>query len=68
MSFSYKDLRMNSLEDLSSIAPISVSSDVEVEDLNKIITIIDESGDEVSCTYAKFMQIFDKEGLAGFIL
>ncbi len=68
MSFSYKDLRMNSLENLSSIAPISVSSDVEVEDLNKIITIIDESGDEVSCTYAKFMQIFDKEGLAGFIL
>ena len=33
-----------------------------------IIQIIDESGHEVNCTYDKFVEIFDKEGLSGFIM
>ncbi len=47
---------------------VSLDETVKSEDLEKIVQIIDESGSEVSCTFDKFVEIFDQEGLAGFIL
>ena len=47
---------------------ISKAPQVEDVDLQNVIQIIDESGEEVSCTYDKFVEIFDEQGLAGFIM
>ena len=47
---------------------LSKSDDVKDVDIQNIIQIVDESGEEVSCTYDKFVEIFDNEGLAGFIM
>ncbi len=47
---------------------LSKAPEVKDVDIQNIIQIVDESGEEVSCTYDKFVEIFDKEGLAGFIM
>ena len=47
---------------------LSKEKDVQDADFNNVIQIVDESGKEVNCTYNKFVEIFDKEGLSGFIL
>ncbi len=47
---------------------LSKAPDVKDIDMQNIIQIVDESGEEVSCTYDKFVEIFDNEGLAGFIM
>jgi hypothetical protein len=58
----------NEFKDVNSYMILSKGEDVEDSDFDNIIQIIDESGSEVSCTYDKFVEIFDKEGLSGFIL
>ncbi|MBE7713038.1 MAG: hypothetical protein E7Z87_04780 [Cyanobacteria bacterium SIG26] len=55
---------------LNDCTYVILAKDEEVDEteLTNVIRIIDESGVEVSCTYDKFVEIFDKEGLAGFIM
>lgn len=55
---------------LNDCTYVILAKDEEVDEteLTNVIKIIDESGVEVSCTYDKFVEIFDKEGLAGFIM
>jgi hypothetical protein len=47
---------------------LSRNQAVEETEMEKVIQIIDESGQEVNCTYDKFVEIFDEEGLSGFIM
>ena len=54
-----------------SIAIIMVSKNKAVQeaDIKNVIQILDENGtDDISCTMDKFVEIFDKNGLAGFIM
>lgn len=59
------EIKDNELVECTPIKIVSKEKDILDSD---IIKIIDESGHEVNCTYNKFVEIFDKEGLAGFIL
>lgn len=58
----------NELLDENSYKVVSTVSDIAEEDVKKLIEIMDENGDEVSCTYGKFVEIFESEGLSGFIV
>lgn len=54
--------------DENSYKVISKASDITAEQVQNVIQIMDENGDEVTCTYDKFLEIFDTQGLSGFIL
>ncbi len=58
----------NPFNESNSYLILSTNQDVKANEMNNIIQIIDESGSEVNCTYDKFVEIFDKEGFAGFIM
>jgi len=62
--FEHKD---NAFNDVNSYMILSKTESAD-ETLENVIKIIDESGMEVNCTYDKFVEIFDQEGLAGFIM
>lgn len=73
MEFKFEETKLlehrdNSLNDINSYLILSKADTVENSEIENVIKIIDESGLEVNCTYDKFMEIFDQEGLAGFIL
>lgn len=73
MNFEFSETRLfehkdNELNDSNSYLILSKSEAVPETDFENVIQIIDESGMEVNCTYDKFVEIFDKEGLAGFIM
>ena len=73
MNFEFNETRLfehkdNELNDINSYLILSKSEAVPETDFENVIQIIDESGMEVNCTYDKFVEIFDKEGLAGFIM
>ena len=73
MNFEFNETRLfehkdNELNDSNSYLILSKSEAVPETDFEIVIQIIDESGMEVNCTYDKFVEIFDKEGLAGFIM
>lgn len=73
MNFEFNETRLfehkdNELKDSNSYLILSKSEAVPETDFENVIQIIDESGMEVNCTYDKFVEIFDKEGLAGFIM
>ncbi len=73
MDFKFNDTRLfehkdNELNDSNSYLILSKNESVPETDFENVIQIIDESGMEVNCTYDKFVEIFDKEGLAGFIM
>lgn len=73
MEFKFDDTTLlehknNNESDINSYMIISKAPAVKESDLQNIIEIIDESGHEVSCTYDKFLEIFDEQGLEGFIL
>jgi oligoendopeptidase F len=63
--YAHKD---NEINDVNSYLILSKDEDVKDTDFQSVIQIIDETGTEVSCTYDKFVEIFDEEGLSGFIL
>ena len=46
---------------------LSKSENVKDSDLESVIQIIDENGKRMYCTQQKFVEIFDKKGLSGFI-
>ena len=56
------------LHDMSSFFVVTKSAGIKDSDFNNVIKILDESGSSVDCTYDKFVEILDQEGLAGFIL
>ncbi len=73
MEFNFDETKMmehrdNSLNDINSYLILSKNEAVKDSDLQNVIQIIDESGMEVNCTYDKFVEIFDQEGLSGFII
>lgn len=73
MEFKFKETTLlehknNEESDTNSYMIISKAPTVKESDMQNIIEIIDESGHEVSCTYDKFVEIFDEQGLSGFIL
>ena len=56
------------LYDITSCMIVSKNKDIDDSEFNKVVQIIDESGQEVTCTFDKFVEIFDQEGLSGFII
>ncbi len=58
----------NAMNDVNSYMILAKAPEVKDSQIQKVIEIIDESGEQVSCTYDKFVEIFDKQGLAGFII
>ena len=58
----------NPYRDANSYFIVAKDDTESFEDLEKVVQIIDECGKEVTCTFDKFVEIFDQEGLAGFIL
>lgn len=58
----------NDLNDKNTYLILSKNDGVTKDEIEDVIHIIDETGIEVSCTYNKFVEIFDQEGLAGFIM
>ena len=68
------DFALNGLledADISSfglIAAVSTAEDCQDEHFDQVIRILDEQGDEVNVTQEKFIEIFDQNGLSGFIL
>lgn len=55
-------------QNMSPFHIVSKDENVKDSDFRGVIQILDESGEGVDCTYDKFVEIFDQEGLAGFIL
>lgn len=57
------------LQEVSSIIMVSKNKAVQEADIKNVIQILDENGtDDISCTMDKFVEIFDQNGLAGFIM
>lgn len=57
------------LQEVNSIIMVSKNKAVQEADIKNVIQILDENGtDDISCTMDKFVEIFDKKGLAGFIM
>ena len=56
------------LSKIGDIMFISKSNEVSDSEIDNVIKIIDEAGNEVNCTVDKFIEIFDNYGLEGFLL
>ncbi len=54
------------LNEQSSIVMLSSTGDAL--DFENVIEIIDEQGLGLVCTQAEFVEIFDREGLSGFVM
>ena len=59
---------IDALNRLGEVVFVSKAADVEEKEIDNVVQIIDETGNEVSCTIDKFIEIFDNQGLEGFIL
>ncbi len=73
MEFNYEETELlehkdNAFSDVNSYIILSKNDAVQDVEMQNVIRIIDESGMEVNCTYDKFVEIFDEEGLSGFII
>ena len=61
--------KKNSLDEImNDLVIVSKMDNVDLSDFENVIQMIDGTGSEVNYTYEKFIEIFDKEGLSGFIL
>ena len=58
----------NVQDEHNSYIIISKNNGIAKEEMENVIQIIDENGKGVSCTMDKFLEIFDSQGLSGFIL
>lgn len=58
----------NPYRDANSYYIVAKNANVDERELEQVIQIIDEYGKSVTCTFDKFVEIFDQEGLTGFIL
>ena len=72
MNFKYnEDTKLYDVDvfkNMGSIMIVSKDEHVKDSDFEGVIEILDETGDGVHCTFDKFVEIFDQEGLAGFIM
>ncbi len=68
MELNFDDISNIDIQDSNPYVFVSSDSSVEPAELKNVIQIIDESGAGVSYTYDKFIEVFDKKGLSGFIL
>ena len=59
---------IDALNRLGEVVFVSKAADVEEKEFDNVVQIIDETGNEVSCTIDKFIEIFDNQGLEGFIM
>lgn len=66
--FTMLEHRDNELMETNSYKVVSKAENVSAKDLLGVIQIVDESGEEMTCTMDKFIEIFDNQGLSGFIL
>ncbi len=46
---------------------LSKNDHVKDSEFKSVIQIVDETGKRMYCTQEKFVEIFDKKGLSGFI-
>lgn len=56
----------NELNEQNSIIMLAAAERADIFD--SVIHFIDESGTVFGCTADKFVEIFDKEGLSGFVM
>ena len=57
------------LQEVNSIIMVSKNKAVQEADIKNVIQILDENGtNDMSCTMNKFVEIYDKKGLSGFIM
>lgn len=57
------------LKEVNSVIMVSKNKAVQDAEIKNIVQILDETGSQdISCTMDKFVEIFDKDGLAGFIM
>jgi len=63
------DFTDKGLREVSSVIMVSKNKAVQDAELKNVVQILDETGSEdISCTMDKFVEIFDTDGLAGFII
>lgn len=62
------ELKKTDEEDSNSYMIVSKADTVSDLEMQNIIQIIGETGEELTCTYDKFVEIFDEKGLSGFII
>lgn len=62
------EFKENPNRESNSYLILAKADEVKESEIQKVIGIIDETGEEVNCTYDKFVEIFDEQGLAGFII
>lgn len=68
MELNFDDISNIGISDSNPYVFVSSDSSVDSNALKNVIQIIDESGAGVSYTYDKFIEVFDKKGLSGFVL
>ncbi len=73
MKFKFEDVEIfenksNDIMEQNSYLIISKSPSAREKKFGDIIQFIDEDGTEMNFTIDKFVEIFDKQGLSGFIL
>ncbi len=68
LQFTQNGLFNDELTECGEVMFLSKSSDVEQSSFDNVVQIIDEAGNEVNCTIDKFIEIFDSQGLEGFIM
>ena len=73
MEFKFEDTTLiehetNAFNEINSYLILSTNEAVKKAEMENVIQIIDETGIEVNYTSNKFVEIFDQEGLTGFII
>ncbi|MBO5386126.1 hypothetical protein J6A64_07410 [bacterium] len=73
MEFKFEDTTLiehetNAFNEINSYLILSTNEAVKKAEMENVIQIIDETGIEVNYTSDKFVEIFDQEGLTGFII
>lgn len=73
MEFKFEDTTLiehetNAFNEINSYLILSTNEAVKRAEMENVIQIIDETGIEVNYTSDKFVEIFDQEGLTGFII
>ena len=58
----------NAFNETNTFMILSTNEAVKRSDMENVIQVIDETGIEINYTSDKFVEIFDQEGLTGFII
>ena len=63
----FKFLRKEAKEEEPYVV-LATDEEIKESEMEDAVQIVDESGKKVICSKEKFVEIFDKKGLSGFIL